>query len=74
MLILLLYLHDPRFFGRLISGMRFVGESSGAIATLTNNRLIPDEFGAVFGSFFFRDPNTTPPPPLRFRNGTKHLG
>ena len=63
--------HDPRFFGRLISGMRFVGESSGAIATLTNNRLIPDEFGAVFGSFFFRDPNTTPPPPLRFENGIK---
>ena len=60
-----------RFFGRLVSGMRFIGETTGAIATLTNIRLIPDEFGSVFGSFFFRDPTTTPPPPLRFTNGIK---
>ena len=51
--------------------MRFIGETTGAIATLTNIRLIPDEFGSVFGSFFFRDPTTSPPPPLRFTNGIK---
>ena len=60
-----------QFFGRLVTNMRFIGETTGAIATLTNNRLIPDEFGAVYGSFFFRDPTTTPPPPLRFSNGIK---
>ena len=60
-----------QFFGRMVAGMTFVGETTGAIATLTNNRLIPDEFGSVYGSFFFRNPNTSPPPPLRFRNGTK---
>ena len=60
-----------QFSGRIINNMRFIGETSGAIATLTNNRLIPDEFGAVFGSFFFRDPTSSPPPPLRFTNGIK---
>ena len=59
------------FFGRVISGMRLVGETSGAIATIETVRLIPDEFGTVFGAFFFRNPTTSPPPPLRFTNGTK---
>ena len=63
--------HDPRFFGRLSPNLRFVGATSGAIATLSNIRIIPDEFGSVYGSFFFRNPNTSPPPPLRFTNGTK---
>ena len=59
------------FFGRVSSGMRLVGETSGAIATIQSVRLIPDEFGALLGAFFFRDPTTSPPPPLRFTNGTK---
>ena len=28
-----------------------------------------DTFGDLFGSFFFRDPLTSPPPPLRFKTG-----
>ena len=59
------------FFGRVVKDLRLVGQTSGAIATITNVRLIPDSFGAVYGAFFFRDPNTSPPPPLRFTNGTK---
>ena len=60
-----------QFFGRVRNNLRLVGETSGAIATITNVRLIPDEFGAVYGAFFFRNPTTTPPPPLRFTNGIK---
>tara|TARA_B100000900_G_scaffold78040_1_gene62507 strand:- start:4059 stop:11225 length:7167 start_codon:yes stop_codon:yes gene_type:complete len=60
-----------QFFGRVAPNMRLIGETTGAIAILSNIRLIPDEFGAVFGSFFFRDPTGSPPPPLRFSNGIK---
>ena len=60
-----------QFFGRVVKDLRLVGQTSGAIATITDVRLIPDSFGAVYGAFFFRDPNTSPPPPLRFTNGTK---
>jgi len=60
-----------QFFGRVRKDLRLVGQTSGAIATITDVRLIPDSFGSVYGSFFFREPNTTPPPPLRFTNGTK---
>ena len=35
-----------------------------------NVRLVADTYGDLYGSFFFRDPLTTPPPPLRFRTGT----
>ena len=65
------------FFGRIATNMRFVGGTSGAIAVLNYSvasgspvRLIPDSFGALYGSFFFRDPTVTPPPPLRFNNGS----
>ena len=58
------------FFGRVATGMRLVGGTSGAIATISNVRLVPDSFGALYGSFFFRDPTVSPPPPLRFNNGT----
>ena len=57
------------FFGRMLPSIPLVGKSSGAIAVSRNVRLIPDEFGAVYGAIFFQDPNTDPPPPLRFENG-----
>ena len=46
-----------------------LGQTSKAQATVSNVRLVADTFGDVFGSFFFRDPLATPPPPLRFRTG-----
>tara|TARA_Y100000593_G_scaffold26117_1_gene51939 strand:+ start:19075 stop:26259 length:7185 start_codon:yes stop_codon:yes gene_type:complete len=57
------------FFGRVEDVMRLVGETSGAIAIVSQVRLIPDSHGALYGSFFFRDPTVSPPPPLRFTNG-----
>jgi len=67
-----------KYHGRVSSGMKFIGESSGASAVLDYTveggnpiKLISDEFGALSGSFFIRDPLITPPPVLRFNNGTK---
>ena len=60
-----------RFFGRIDTQTVLVGETSGAIATIPNVRLITDRVGSVRGTFFIRNPLTTPVPPLRFTNGTK---
>jgi hypothetical protein len=57
------------FFGRLQTGMTFVGRTSNAQADLSNIRLITDSFGSLYGSIFFRDPDETP----RFTTGTKTL-
>ena len=58
-----------RYFGRVNNPCLIVGETSGAIARVNDIRLITDRTGDVLGSFFIRDPLTTPVPPLRFTNG-----
>ena len=58
-----------RYTGYVTTGMVLVGENSGAVASITDVKLIADETGSIFGSFFFRDPNTNPAPPLRFATG-----
>ena len=59
------------FFGFINkNNATILGQSSGAQATVTSIRLVSDTNGEVFGSFFFRDPLASPPPPLRFRTGT----
>jgi hypothetical protein len=55
------------FFGRLATGMTFIGRTSNAQADLRRIRLITDSFGSLYGSIFFRDPEATP----RFRTGTR---
>tara|TARA_A100001035_G_scaffold39217_1_gene26696 strand:- start:558 stop:7826 length:7269 start_codon:yes stop_codon:yes gene_type:complete len=60
-----------RFFGYIETGIKLVGSTSGATATVSNIRLISDTLGDLNGSFFFRDPLATPVPQLRFTNGTK---
>ena len=63
------------FFGRIDPLAVFIGETSGAIAVISRNvtsiRLVTDRVGSVRGTFFIRDPLTTPVPPLRFTNGSK---
>ena len=60
-----------RFYGYIpTSNVTLLGQSSGAQASVSNVRLVADTYGDLYGSFFFRDPLTTPPPPLRFRTGT----
>lgn len=59
------------YSGYLVVGMKLVGQSSGAVAYVKDLRLISDNFGDLIGSFFLRNPLTTPPPQSRFLTGTK---
>ena len=59
------------FYGRVASGLKLVGQTSNAEATIDTVRLIADSLGNVLGSFFIRNPLDIPAPPLRFENGIK---
>ena len=60
-----------KYFGFVAEGMTLLGETSGSQATVASVKLIADTFGDIDGALFFRDPFTTPLPPLRFTVGTK---
>jgi len=57
--------------GALAVGSRLVGQTSNAVAVVSNIRLITDQTGSLQGSFFIRDPNTTPTPEVRVRSGQR---
>ena len=57
------------FYGYITSGMKLIGQSSGAIATVSRIRLITDKAGSLIGSLFLPDP-TIPSAPT-FNTGTK---
>ena len=57
------------FYGYITTGMKLIGQSSGAIATVTAIRLITDKSGTLIGSLFLPDP-TVPSAPT-FNTGTK---
>ena len=57
--------------GYLTTGMKLVGQTSGAVAYVKDLRLITDVNGFLSGAFFLRDPLTTPPPPIRIATGSK---
>ena len=59
------------FFGYITLDMKLVGQTSGAIAYVKDIRLISDVQGDLVGTFFLRDPNVLPTPPVRIENGTK---
>jgi hypothetical protein len=59
------------FNGYLTIGMRLVGQTSGAVAYVKDLRLISDVNGFLSGSFYIRDPHTTPPPSVRIQTGSK---
>ena len=52
-------------------GTKLVGKTSGAVATVSNLRLISDTYGDILGTFFIREPNTNPPPLVRIRTGDR---
>ena len=60
-----------RYTGYLIKGMRLVGQTSGAIAYVKDLRLISDINGFLSGSFFLRNPLSSPPPSVRIETGSK---
>ncbi len=57
------------FYGYITTGMKLVGQSSGAIARVSAIRLITDKAGSLIGSLFLPDP-TIPSAPS-FSTGTK---
>jgi hypothetical protein len=60
-----------RFSGYIQQGMQLVGQTSGAIAFVKPIRLISDNFGDLIGSFFLRNPYSSPAPSVRVRTGTR---
>ena len=59
------------YSGYLVKGMKLVGQSTGAIAYVKDLRLISDNYGDLIGTFFIRDPLSSPPPPVRIPTGNK---
>ena len=57
------------FFGWVSSGMRLIGQRSGAIATITDVRLVSDISATIIGSFFIPNPTASNAP--QFETGTK---
>lgn len=62
---------DARFFGCVATSMQLVGETSNAVAVVSDIRLISDSSGTLIGSLFIPDP-TVPSTPA-FETGTKTL-
>ena len=60
-----------KYSGYVVKGAKLTGQSSGAVATVTNINLNSDNWGDLVGTFFFRNANTTPKPPNLFSTGTK---
>ena len=57
------------FYGYVVTNMRLVGQTSGAVATVTNVRLITDNTGTVIGSLFIPDATLASTP--IFETGSK---
>lgn len=60
-----------KYSGYVTVGTKLVGQTSGAIAYVKDLRLISDNYGDLVGTFFLRDPHTSPPPQIRINTGTK---
>lgn len=62
---------SEKYYGYVTRGATVVGQTTGAVATITRAELVSDNWGDIIANFFFRDPNTTPPPPVKVTSGTK---
>ena len=60
-----------KYYGFIKKGAKIIGQESGAVAKVTSVDLVSDNWGDLLGAFFFRDPNTTPAPPVLFETGSK---
>jgi hypothetical protein len=60
-----------KYYGYLVKGMQLTGQTSGAVAFVKDLKLVSDNYGDLIGSFFLRDPHTSPPPSVRIGTGTK---
>mgnify|MGYP001157417472 CR=1 FL=1 len=55
--------------GFVKKGFKLVGQTSGAVAYVKDLRLISDNVGDLFGSYFIRDPHRSPRPSVVLRTG-----
>jgi len=60
-----------QYSGYVTKNIRLQGVTSGAVAWVSNVRLVSDVYGDLQGCFFLNDPNTDPAPPVRIETGTK---
>ena len=60
-----------QYYGYVEKGAKVVGKTSGAVCTITRAELISDNWGDIIATFFFRNPNSNPPPAVRVKSGTK---
>ena len=60
-----------RYGGYVQVGAKLIGKTSGAVATVSDIKLVTDTYGDLFGCFFIRDPNSTPVPLVRIRSGER---
>ena len=62
---------DGRFYGYTPSGMKLVGATSSAQATVSTQSLTTDSVGDLVGCFFIRNPLQNPAPTTSFKVGAK---
>jgi hypothetical protein len=62
---------ESNFYGSIIQGMQLVGQTSNAIATVSEIRLVSDSSGVFIGSVLI--PDSTIPSTPSFETGTKTL-
>jgi hypothetical protein len=62
---------EEKYYGYVIKDATVVGETSGAVAKISRAELVSDNWGDIVANFFFRDPNSNPPPPVKVTSGTK---
>jgi hypothetical protein len=58
---------EVEYYGQIAPNMKLIGKSSGAVATISNIRLISDNSGRLIGSLYIPDPNIIGNP--RWSNG-----
>ena len=62
-----------KYYGYVKEGFKVVGATSGAVAKITDTRLMSDNWGDILGCFFIRDPNSNPKPAIRVKTGDKTI-
>jgi hypothetical protein len=62
---------EVEFYGSISQNMRLIGKTSGAVARISNIRLVSDNGGRLIGSLFVPDPNITGNP--KWINGENTL-
>ena len=50
---------EVEFYGLIAPNMKLIGKTSGAVARITNIRLVSDNSGRLLGSLFIPDPNVS---------------